>query len=147
MTTIRLAFVLLLSASALCSSTLTLAQTKPAPAKPTPAKSVEDEKFAFLNNGVTVGMIVKSVLKADAKRLKLTDQQVPKAKQIITDATVKYNEGVKKLKASGMTQKKLRVLAIGIETDKAHQYQTILTKEQYAILAANHNRMYPEGKL
>ena len=106
MTTLRLAFMLLLSTSMLCSSTLTVAQTKPAPAKPAPAKSVEDEKFVFLNNGVTVGMIVKSVLKADTKRLKLTDQQVPKAKQIITDATVKYNEGVKKLKASGMTQKK-----------------------------------------
>ncbi len=120
-------------------STLTFAQTKP--------KSVEDEKFVFLNNGVTIGMIVKSVLKADTKRLKLTDQQVPKAKQIITDATVKYNEGVKKLKASGMNQKKLRVLAIAVETEKLHEYKAILTKEQYDVLVANHKKMYPQSKV
>lgn len=120
-------------------STLTFAQTKP--------KSVEDEKFVFLNNGATIGMIVKSVLKADTKRLKLTDQQVPRAKQIITDATVKYNEGVKKLKASGMNQKKLRVLAIAVETEKVHEYKAILTKEQYDVLVANHKKMYPESKV
>jgi hypothetical protein len=148
MTITRIAFVLLMGVSTLSTSIQTMAQAKPAaPAKPAPAKSIEDEKFVFLNNGVTIGMIVKSVLKADTKRLRLTDQQLPKAKQIITDATVKYNEGVKKLKASGMNQKKLRVLAIAVETEKAHQYQTILTKDQYAILSANHNRMYPEGKL
>lgn len=137
MTIIRIAIVLLLGLA-----TVTMAQTKPAQ-----TKSVDDEKFVFLNNGVTIGMIVKSVLKADKQRLKLTDQQLPKARQIITDATVKYNEGVKKLKTSGMNQKKLRVLAIAVETEKAHQYQTILTPEQYALLAANHKRMYPESKL
>jgi len=137
MTITRITLVLLMSLSS-----MVLAQTKPAG-----PKSVEDEKFVFLNNGVTVGMIVKSVLKADKQRLKLTDQQLPKAKQIITDATVKYNEGVKKLKTSGLNQKKLRILAIAVETEKAHQYQTILTSQQYAILAANHNKMYPESRL
>ncbi|UFH52455.1 hypothetical protein [Spirosoma sp. KNUC1025] len=101
----------------------------------------------FLNNGVTIGMIVKSVLKADTKRLKLTEQQQPKARQIITDATVKYNDGVKKLKSSGMNQTKLRTLAIAVETEKAHAYKTILTPEQYAILAAQHMKIYPESKL
>lgn len=111
-------------------------------------KSVENEKFVFLNNGATVGMIVKSVLKADKQRLKLTDQQLPKAKQIITDATVKYNDGVKKLKASsGMNQKKLRVLAIAVETEKVHQYKAILTKEQYAILVTQHKKVYPESNV
>ncbi len=57
-------------------------------------QSVENQKFVFLNNGATIGMIVKSVLKADKQRLKLTDQQLPKAKQVITDATVKFNDGV-----------------------------------------------------
>ena len=108
---------------------------------------VEKEKFVFLNNGVTVGMIVNSVLKADKQRLKLTDAQLPKAKQIITDATVKYNEGVKKMKASGLNQQKLRVLAIAVETEKARNYQTMLTPQQYAILAAQHRKTYPEGKL
>ncbi|SFD91700.1 hypothetical protein SAMN05216167_108186 [Spirosoma endophyticum] len=119
---------------------LTFAQT-PAPA------SVENEKFVFLNNGVTIGMIVKSVLKADKQRLKLTDAQLPKAKEVITNATVKYNDGVKKLKASGMSQQKLRVLAIAIETEKVHNYKPILTPEQYAILVANHKKMYPESKV
>jgi hypothetical protein len=118
-------------------STLTSAQTK----------SVENEKFVFLNNGATIGMIVKSVLKADKQRLKLTDQQLPKAKQIITDATVKYNEGVKQLKKSGLNNQKLRVLAVAVETEKVHQYKTILTPEQYAILVAQHKKVYPESKV
>lgn len=110
-------------------------------------QSVEKEKFVFLNNGVTVGMIVNSVLKADKQRLKLTDAQVPKARQIITDATVKYNEGVKKMKASGMNQQKLRTLATAVETEKAHNYKAILTPTQYAILAAQHKKTYPESKI
>lgn len=110
-------------------------------------KSVESEKFVFLNNGATIGMIVNSVLKADKQRLKLTDQQLPKARQIITDATVKYNEGVKKLKKSGMNSQKLRVLAIAVETEKLHNYQTILTNEQYTLLLAQHKKMYPESKV
>jgi hypothetical protein len=118
---------------------MTFAQTQP--------QSVENEKFVFLNNGATIGMIVKSVLKADKQRLKLTDQQVPKAKQVITDAVVKYNDGVKQLKKSGMNQKKLRALAIVVETDKVHAYKPILTPEQYTILVAQHKKMYPESKV
>ncbi|QJW88456.1 hypothetical protein HNV11_03240 [Spirosoma taeanense] len=119
-------------------SAMTFAQTQ----------SVENEKFVFLNNGVTVGMIIKSVLKADKQRLKLTDQQLPKAKEIITKATVKYNEGVKKLKAaSGMNQQKLRTLAIAVETEKVHDYRAILTPEQYAVLVAQHKKVYPESKV
>lgn len=111
-------------------------------------QSVENEKFVFLNNGATIGMIVKSVLKADKQRLKLTDQQLPKAKQIITNATVKYNDGVKKMKASGgLNQQKLRVLAIAVETEKVHDYKAILTPEQYAILVAQHKKVYPESKV
>lgn len=132
MNIVRIAIVFLVGLS-----NLAMAQTK----------SAENEKFVFLNNGVTVGMIVKSVLKADKQRLKLTDEQLPKAKQIITDATVKYNEGVKKLKASGLNNQKLRVLAVAVETEKLHQYQSILTKEQYAILVAQHKKTYPESKV
>lgn len=110
-------------------------------------KSVENEKFVFLNNGATIGMIIKSVLKADKQRLKLTDQQLPKAKEIITNATVSFNEGVKKLKASGMTSKKLRALAVVVETDKVLAYKPLLTAEQYAILVANHKKVFPEGKV
>ena len=110
-------------------------------------KSVEDEKFVFLNNGATVGMIIKSVLKADQQRLKLTPEQIPKAKQIITDATVKYNEGVKQMKKTGLNQKKLRVFAIEVETEKARNYKAILTPAQYAILQAQHRKMYPESKV
>ena len=121
------------------------AQTK-APV-PAPNKSVENEKFVFLNNGATIGMIIKSVLKADQKRLKLTEQQVPKARQVISDAVVKYNEGVKTLKKSGMNQKKLRVLAIAVETEKVRNYKAILTPEQYTLLAANHKKMYPESNI
>ncbi|WP_420147578.1 hypothetical protein [Spirosoma sp.] len=109
--------------------------------------SVENEKFVFLNNGATVGMIIKSVLKADKQRLKLTDQQLPKARQVITNAVVKYNEGVKKLKASGMNQKKLRTLAVAVETEKVHEYKAILTNEQYTALVAQHMKMYPESKV
>ena len=108
---------------------------------------VEKEKFVFLNNGVTIGMIVNSVLKADKQRLKLTDAQLPKARQIITDATVKYNDGVKKLKLSGLSQQKLRVLAIAVETEKARNYKPLLTPAQYTILAAQHRKTYPEGGL
>ena len=118
-------------------STSTFAQTK----------SVESEKFVFLNNGVTVGMIIKSVLKADTQKLKLTSQQLPKAKEIITNAVVKYNDGVKKLKASGMNQQKLRTLAIAVETEKVQQYKTLLTPEQYTLLVAQHKKMYPEAKV
>ena len=135
MTIMRIAILFLLSLA-----TMTMAQTKP-------VKSVEDEKFVFLNNGVTVGMIVKSVLKADKQRLKLTDQQLPKAKEIITQATVKYNEGVKKLKKSGMNQQKLRVLAVAVETEKLYQYKTLLTPQQYTILVASHKKTYPESKV
>lgn len=110
-------------------------------------KSVENEKFVFLNNGATVGMIIKSVLKADKQRLKLTDQQLPKAKEVITNAVVAYNEGVKKLKKSGMNQSKLRTLAIAVETEKVHSYRAILTPEQYALLVAQHKKMYPEAKV
>lgn len=110
-------------------------------------KSVENEKFVFLNNGATVGMIIKSVLKADKQRLKLTDQQFPKAKEIITNAVVQYNEGVKKLKASGMNKQKLRALAIVVETEKVRQYKSILTAEQYTTLLAQHRKMYPEAKV
>lgn len=108
-------------------------------------KSVENEKFVFLNNGATIGMIVKSVIKADKQRLKLTDQQLPKAKEIITNATVAFNEGVKTLKKSGLTNKKLRALAVVVETDKVHAYKAILTPEQYAILVAGHKKIYPES--
>lgn len=124
-------------------STVAFPQTKTAE----PVKSVENEKFVFLNNGATVGMIIKSVLKADKQRLKLTDQQLPKAKEIITTAVVKYNEGVKTLKKSGMNQSKLRTLAIAVETDKVREYKTILTPEQYTILVAQHKKMYPEAKV
>jgi len=128
-----IAFILLLG-----YSVLTVAQTP----------SVENEKFVFLNNGATVGMIIKSVLKADKQKLALTDQQLPKARQIITKAVVNYNEGVKKLKAEkGMNQKKLRVLAVGVETEKVHEYKAILTKEQYDKLVAAQMKMYPESKL
>lgn len=112
-----------------------------------PAPSVENEKFVFLNNGATVGMIIKSVLKADKQRLKLTDAQLPKARAIITTAVVNYNEGVKQLKKSGMNQKKLRTLAVGVETDKVHQYKALLTPEQYSVLAKQHLKVYPESKL
>ncbi|MCK8491274.1 MULTISPECIES: hypothetical protein [Spirosoma] len=110
-------------------------------------QSVENQKFVFLNNGATIGMIIKSVLKADKQRLKLTDQQLPKAKQVITDATVKFNEGVKALKRTGMNNQKLRVLAVAVETEKVHQYKSILTPEQYAILVAQHKKVYPESKV
>ena len=110
-------------------------------------QSVENEKFVFLNNGATIGMIVKSVIKADKQRLKLTDQQLPKAKEIITKATVKFNDGVKKLKASGFTQKKLRALAVVVETDKVLDYKSLLTPQQYAILVAQHKKVYPESKV
>lgn len=109
--------------------------------------SVETEKFVFLNNGVTVGMIIKSVLKADKQRLKLTEQQLPKAREVITKATVAYNEGVKKLKKSGMNQQKLRVLAVEVETQKVRDYKAILTPEQYTILLAQHKKVYPESKV
>lgn len=126
-------FILLLTAS------LTFAQT--------PVPAVENQKFVLLNNGATVGMVIKSVIKADTKRLSLTEQQVPKARQIITDATVKFNEGVRKLKASGMNQKKLRVLAVDVETGKLLAYKTILTPQQYTILLAQHKKLYPESKV
>ena len=130
-------------------SPIALAQTKPvAPTKSAAStKSVESERFVFLNNGVTVGMIVNSVLKADKQRLKLTDQQLPKARQIITDATVQYNEGVKKLKKSGMNSAKLRGLAVIVETEKVRNYRPILTDQQYAILLAQHKKTYPESKV
>ena len=60
---------------------------------------------------------------------------------------MKYNEGVKKLKATGMNGQKLRTLAIAVETEKLHQYESILTKEQYAILRAQHKKTYPESKV
>ena len=118
-------------------STLVFSQTK----------SVENEKFVFLSNGATIGMIIKSVIKADKQRLKLTDQQLPKAKEIITNATVSFNEGVKQLKKAGMTNKKLRALAAVVETDKVLAYKAILTPEQYAVLVANHKKIYPESKV
>lgn len=126
-----------------------LAQTASAQAKAQtpPPSSVEKEKFVFLNNGATVGMIIKSVLKADTQRLKLTTEQVPKAKTVITNAVVAYNEGVKKLKKAGMNQAKLRTLAIGVETDKVKNYKPILTPDQYKLLVAQHMKMYPESKL
>ncbi|WP_080056524.1 hypothetical protein [Spirosoma aerolatum] len=109
--------------------------------------SVENEKFVFLNNGATVGMIIKSVVKADKQRLKLTDQQLPKAKEIITNAVVKFNNGVKQLKATRMNQAKLRTLAVGVETEKVLAYKSILTTQQYATLVAQHKKVYPEAKL
>jgi len=124
------------------SSTCMVAQTKPSS-----TSSVENEKFVFLNNGTTIGMIVKAVIKADKQRLKLTDQQLPKAKEIITNAVVNYNDGVKKLKASGMNQKKLRTLAIGVEDEKVRAYKAILTPQQYTILVAQHKKVYPESKV
>jgi len=113
----------------------------------TPDPAVEKQKFVLLNNGATVGMVIKSVIKADTKRLSLTEQQVPKARQIITDATVKFNEGVRKLKASGMNQKKLRVLAVDVETGKLLAYKAILTPQQYTILLTQHKKLYPESKV
>ncbi|AQG82289.1 hypothetical protein AWR27_03245 [Spirosoma montaniterrae] len=109
--------------------------------------SVENEKFVFLNNGTTIGMIVKSVLKADTKRLSLTTEQQPKARTVILDAVVKYNEGVKQLKKSGMNQQKLRTLAVAVETEKVRNYKPILTPKQYDVLVANQKKMYPESKL
>ncbi|MCX6216455.1 hypothetical protein [Spirosoma sp.] len=127
-----IAFALLVAFSGLAS-----AQTK----------SIESEKFVLLNNGATLGMIIKSVIKADKQRLKLTDQQVPKAKEIITNAVVKFNDGVKKLKSSGLTNKKLRALAVAIETNKVLDYKAILTPAQYSILVASHKKIYPESNV
>jgi len=135
-TTMRSLSILL---TLLLTISLTFAQT--------PDPAVENQKFVLLNNGATVGMVIKSVIKADTKRLSLTEQQVPKARQIITDATVKFNEGVRKLKASGMNQKKLRVLAVDVETGKLLAYKAILTPQQYAILLTQHKKLYPESKV
>lgn len=110
-------------------------------------KAVENQKFALLNNGATVGMIIKSVIKFDQKRLSLTDVQLPRARQIITTATVAFNDGVKALKKSGMNQKKLRTLAVTVEDDKVRQYKTILTPAQYQILAVSHKKTYPESRI
>ncbi|GAB3761824.1 hypothetical protein [Spirosoma pomorum] len=130
---LALLFIISLSAN-------TFAQTKP--------KSVEDEKFVFLNNGATVGMIVKAVLKADKQRLKLTEQQMLPARDVIINATVKYNEGVKKLKASkSMTQQKLRTLAVAVEDEKVRNYKAVLTPEQYTKLVSQHKKVYPESKV
>jgi capsular polysaccharide biosynthesis protein len=135
MKTIYLVLLCLVSLSA-----ATFAQTKP--------KSVEDEKFVFLNNGATVGMVVKSVLKADKQRLKLTDQQMLPARDVIINATVKYNEGVKKLKAAkSMTQQKLRSLAVAVEDEKVRNYKAVLTPEQYTKLVSQHKKVYPESKV
>lgn len=125
-------FLLLLLTQTLCAQT---------------PSAVEQEKFVFLNNGTTIGMIVKAVLKADQKNLALTEQQVPKARQVITNATVAYNEGVKLLKKSGMTKQKLRALALTVEADKVHNYKPLLTPEQYTKLVAQHKKIYPEIKL
>jgi nitrous oxide reductase len=108
---------------------------------------VDKEKFVLLNNGATVGMIIKSALKADKQRLTLTEQQLPKAKEIITNAAVSFNEGVKKLKKAGMSNQKLRALAVVVETDKVRAYKAILTPKQYAVLVANHQKIYPESKV
>ncbi len=129
------------------STLLILLLTASLPFAQTPDPAVENQKFVLLNNGATVGMVIKSVIKADTKRLSLTEQQVPKARQIITDATVKFNEGVRKLKASGMNQKKLRGLAVDVETGKLLAYKTILTPQQYSILLAQHKKLYPESKV
>ena len=110
-------------------------------------KAVENQKFALLNNGATVGMIIKSVVKADQKRLTLTDVQLPRARQIITTATVAFNDGVKALKKSGMHPAKLRALALTVEDEKVRQYKTILTPAQYQILAASHKKTYPESRI
>jgi len=110
-------------------------------------KAVENQKFALLNNGATVGMIIKSVIKFDQKRLSLTDVQLPRARQIITTATVAFNDGVKALKKSGMNQKKLRTLAVTVEDDKVRQYKTILTPAQYQILVVSHKKTYPESRI
>lgn len=144
MKTNHLTLLVLLTFTAGIAQT-TSAQVKAAQTPPT--SSVEKEKFVFLNNGATVGMIIKSVLKADTQRLKLTTEQVPKAKTVITNAVVAYNEGVKKLKKAGMNQAKLRTLAIGVETDKVKNYKPILTPDQYKLLVAQHMKMYPESKL
>ncbi|MVM34533.1 hypothetical protein GO755_31175 [Spirosoma sp. HMF4905] len=133
---------LLLAISILFASSTSLVAQKPAV-----NQSVENEKFALLNNGATLGMIIKSVIKADKQRLKLTDQQLPKAKEIITKAVVNFNDGIKKLKASGMNQKKLRVLAVGVEDEKVLAYKAILTPEQYKILVTQHKKVYPESKV
>ena len=109
--------------------------------------SVEKEKFVLLNNGATVGMVVKSALKADKQRLVLSEEQLPKAKEIIMNAAVSFNEGVKKLKKAGMTNQKLRALAIVVETDKVRAYKSILTPKQYAVLVASHLKIYPESKV
>lgn len=110
-------------------------------------KAVENQKFALLNNGATVGMIIKSVIKADQKRLTLTDAQLPRAKQIITTATVAFNDGVKALKKAGMHPAKLRALAVTVEDEKVRQYKTILTPPQYQILATSHKKTYPESRI
>ena len=110
-------------------------------------KAVENQKFALLNNGATVGMIIKSVVKADQKRLSLTDAQLPRARQIITTATVAFNDGVKALKKSGMNQKKLRALAVTVEDEKVRQYKTVLTPAQYQVLLTSHKKTYPESRV
>lgn len=110
-------------------------------------KAVENQKFALLNNGATVGMIIKSVIKFDQKRLSLTDVQLPRARQIITTATVAFNDGVKALKKAGMHPAKLRALAVTIEDEKVRQYKTILTPAQYQILATAHKKTYPESRI
>ncbi len=110
-------------------------------------KAIENQKFALLNNGATVGMIIKSVIKFDQKRLTLTEAQLPRARQVITDATVAFNDGVKALKKSGMNQAKLRALAVRVEDEKVRQYKTILTPAQYQILASSHKKTYPESRI
>lgn len=110
-------------------------------------KAVENQKFVLLNNGATVGMIIKSVMKFDQKRLSLTDGQLPRARQIITTATVAFNDGVKALKKSGMNQAKLRALGLNVEDEKVRQYKTILTPAQYAILLKGHKKTYPESRI
>jgi len=110
-------------------------------------KAVENQKFALLNNGATVGMIIKSVMKFDQKRLSLTAAQLPRARQIVTTATVAFNDGVKGLKKSGMNQAKLRALAVSVEDEKVRQYKTILTPAQYQILLTSHKKTYPESQV
>lgn len=109
--------------------------------------AVDKEKFVFLTNGATVGMVITSVLKADTRRLSLTTEQVPKARVVISRAVVRFNDGVKALRKNGFSQSKLRSLAIDVETNKVHEYKPLLSSTQYSLLMLQFKKMYPEGKL
>ena len=86
---------------------------------------------------------VDGMVKADQDRLKLTPQQVSKAKEVWAAYALKFNEMSRKINSADEYKAGVHTLDI----DRIKQYKTFLTADQYTQLITTYNKYHSKSPI